>query len=110
VYAIRIFYREEVQGGEEVLGIWIHINLCFDVLGLWKRSKLVFLGLDNGGKTTLLHMLRECRMWEDIPTIYHSELYVSTVSWHTPTLYPSEMAIPQCLYLSELTHSNPMPQ
>ena len=71
------------------MGLWDWLSeLYFDALfyfGYGKKASLLFLGLDDAGKTTLLHLLKNNSIITHLPTLYPNseELVLGNITFTT---------------------------
>jgi GTP-binding protein SAR1 len=66
--------------------IWSYFKSVLESYGfLHKKGKLLFLGLDNSGKTTLLYLLKENRIIQSKPTLHPSSesLTLGNITFNT---------------------------
>uniref|UniRef100_A0A6U3BQ36 Uncharacterized protein n=2 Tax=Lotharella globosa TaxID=91324 RepID=A0A6U3BQ36_9EUKA len=69
--------------------LWKYLTDSLSWLGLYNKSaRILFLGLDNAGKTTLLHRLRDGKLVSHAPTRYpqKEELQLGGVTFTTHDL------------------------
>ena len=58
--------------------IWDYIKSAFDWLGFYQKSaNIIFLGLDNAGKTTLLCMLQQDKFIQTDSTVHPHQAEVT---------------------------------